>query len=320
MSDELNPIEATAELTTQDLERLVPEFKAAGAQRSLTLKEVIEYAKKGLGADAAMREAAERRKTADAELQRAQSALGVTSAIDKLRDPDASDQDRVDAFARVAQGLGITDMAGAQRLWNSFFPEDATTTSSPDTPAPAKTGGKLRLEDLPDQVLELLAPLAKVKAAGIDLPGVLTTSQNAVEYTARERAVREVQAALKRDPEIRRALRGRAPGAEAELVKRTMSALENRVASGKPVADALAEAVADTRTLVATLAPPAAEPDPTALLGVGVGPGAAGRFQVDKPPTLKPDDYGKSEAMSNYFASLLARGDAANAEADEHSA
>lgn len=129
MSDSPTPQTDVKTLTEADLDRLVPTFKAAGADRSLKLSEVIRLAQKAMGADEALREAADLRKEiegyrADAEVARKQRSLAS-----KVKDATLPIEEREEAYVQWATLNGSSEQEARTML--ARYKEAAQPESSP---------------------------------------------------------------------------------------------------------------------------------------------------------------------------------------------
>lgn len=116
MSDSPTPQPDVKTLTEADLDLLVPTFKAAGADRSLKLSEVIRLAQKAMGADEALREAADLRKEIDGYRSDAEVARKQRSLASKVKDATLPIEEREEAYVQWATLNGSSEQEARTML------------------------------------------------------------------------------------------------------------------------------------------------------------------------------------------------------------
>lgn len=158
MSDSPTPQSAVKTLTEADLELLVPTFKAAGADRSLKLSEVIRLAQKAMGADEALREAADLRKEVDSYRSDAEVARKQRTLASKVKDATLPIADREEAYVQWAILNGSSEQEARTML--ARYKEAAQSESSPSG------GGEGLPQEYRDAIAELRMATGEARKLG----------------------------------------------------------------------------------------------------------------------------------------------------------
>jgi hypothetical protein len=269
--------------------------------------ELLKIAEKVEGADSRFREAAEARKDAEDKLARAEAATKYRAAVETMLN-SSEESEILSSFMTVANGLGVKSPAQAEKLWYALFPaSDGAPEETPSKGAGATESSKpLTLKDLPAEVLEVVGMVQRLQKSGVDPERTLQLSRNALNLDASDRGAEMVRDAIRKHPDLGRVRRTRGPEAEAKLVTRTLAGLEGQVSQGKPLAQALADAVADTADFAKLFAVEEPTDDQLSPFGLGVGPrGARRNFNPEKPPKLDPQSLGKPEGLRSTLRDIF---------------
>lgn len=297
-------------LTDADLDRVVPTFKAAGADRQLTLRELIQQAQLGFGAAAKMQEAAEARKRAEADLAESAKGREFLKAVEELRNGDE------DAFFKVASTLGMKPGV-AKAYWQSIYGEDEpspTQTGESSLTTPATSGritpvtGKLSLDQMPDEVLQVLGSHARLKREGYDPEQVTRLSAGLLNQDSEERAGTAIQRAIANSAQLRDVLKRTPPEKRQSLMAAVMGDVVRRVKDGNPLPDAIKNAVNERADLVEAAGVGSRDDDLSSLVfGFGGQSPSRSQMRLDSttPPSLDPKQVGKEGKLEQFIAQAL---------------
>lgn len=260
-------------------------FRAAGAERKMTVKEALEYAKKGFGAEAAFREAAELRKRAEEQASQAEKALAWQKDLEAARQGD------MEAFRRVAGDWGIPEDQ-VEQIVATHAQNEGRIGQPGSQPA------------LPPNVMRTIsrmeALLNKFDQAGIDPYQDLATVKQFAGMELDGKSRQAVKAVLDKDPVFGKMLGS--PDSGQAILSDVWDRVQRRVQSGAPFnVQTIQEAAKQVRGLLdafdKTLPPSQAGPFPGSFGSVPTSSLATSRLQ----PPVKPNIDDFKDDLSGYI-------------------
>lgn len=261
----------------------VVSFKAAGAQREMTVQEALQWASKAIGADARMQEAAAKEKELTSKLQAAEEAAAWKADFEAAQTGDP------DGIRRFGKRQGWTDEQIEAIVARHTTTDDGESADS--VPARSPVSPKyLKLLDRMDKFFQA------ADSEGLDPLAVLRDSSTLVDLTGEANAKNVLKEQLTKDPVFGRMLRSSKGDA---IFNDVFSRVKRRVASRQPFEAAIQDAMNESRGILDAVSEVVAPKTPDGVHpgSFGMLPnGAGGRLQPPKRPKLEefkgnPVDY-----------------------------